>query len=126
MPTPAASAISPRMSGLMPPTSAATGSGGGGAGGGGAGTASTTGKTQPVGPCAAVAAAAPHIAAAGAPPLMALSTAQGSTCGGALGDAIAVVELITREPATNTPITCFNPWLAISSLRHNGCVPHRH
>src|SRR5438874_1881261 len=81
IPTPAAIASNARKSGLMP----APGGGGGGGtastvGGGGGGTTSTTGSTQPVGACAAAAAAAPHIAAAGAPPLIAVRTAHGSTC----------------------------------------------
>src|SRR5690348_3174693 len=115
MPTAAATASSPRISGLIPPPSAATGRGGGGACGGGGGTASVTGRTQPVGPCAAAAAAAaPHIAAAGAPPLIAVSTAHGSACGAAaVAEAIAAVELIISEPATNMPMTRFNPCLAM-------------
>lgn len=72
---------------------------------------------------AAAAAAAPHIAAAGAPPLIAVSTAHGSARGAAaVAEAIAAVELIISEPATNMPMTRFNPWLAILFLRHSGCV----
>jgi hypothetical protein len=40
-------------------------------------------------------------------------------------EAIAAVELIISEPATNAPITCFNPWLAILSSGTAGIAPHR-
>ena len=117
MPTPAATASKPRISGLIPALSTAAGIGGGGAGGGGSGAASTTGRTQPAGDCvpaAAAAAAAPHIAAAGAPPLIAERTAHGSACGTGAGfDAIAAVELAIKEVAANAPRTHLNPRLAM-------------
>jgi hypothetical protein len=57
------------------------------------------------------------MAAAGAPPLIAVSTAHGSACWTGVVDAIAAVELIIKEPATNAPTNPFNPKLAISFLR---------
>src|SRR5205085_6970449 len=71
----------------------------------------STGNTQPPGVCAAAATvAAPHRAAAVAPPLIAVSATQGSICvaGAAMGVALeaatAVVELRTIELAITTPI----------------------
>jgi hypothetical protein len=118
MPTPAATASKPRINGLIPPLSTAAGIGGGAsAGGGGGGAASTTGRTQPVGDCvpeAAAAAAAPHMAAAGAPPLNAERTAHGLACGTGAGfDAIATVELNISDDAANPPRTRLNPRLAM-------------
>jgi hypothetical protein len=59
-------------------------------------------------------AAVPHIAAAGAPPLIAASTAQGSNCLGG-SDATAALELKIDEPAINMPVAHLNPKLAIQS-----------
>src|SRR4029079_10958040 len=126
---PAAIASKARSKGLIPPPAAASSGGGGGGtastvwtGGGGA---STTGSTHPPGACAvAAAAAAPHIAAAGAPLLIAVSTAQGSTgWNGAGVDATAAVELNRNEPAATTPRIPFNRWIAISFLRCGGIYP---
>src|SRR5947209_403119 len=107
---PAAMASRPRTRGLMPTGGGATATV---CGGGGGGAASTTGSTQPPGACAvAAAAAAPHITAAGAPPLMAVRTAHGSTCaaGAETGaDAVAAVEQKTSEPATTAPRIPFEP-----------------
>jgi hypothetical protein len=110
------------MSGLIPKSgAAATGGTGAGAGGGGAGATSTTGSTQLVGACVAVAAAVPHIAAAGAPPLIAVKAAQGSTCcGTAVTAADAAVELRIKEPAMHAPMTPLDVRLAMSFLRHSG------
>ena len=75
------------------------------------GAASVTGRTQPVpGAWAAAAiAAAPHKAAAGAPPVIAVNAAQGLICGTAavLDAATAPLELTKREPAINTPTIRF-------------------
>src|SRR5947209_5287825 len=108
---PAATASRPRTSGLMPTGGGGTATVCGGGGGGGA--ASTTRSTQPPGPCAvAAAAAAPHITAAGAPPLMAVRTAHGSTCVAEVetgAEAAAAVEQKTSEPATTAPRIPFEP-----------------
>jgi hypothetical protein len=64
------------------------------------------------------------MAAAGAPPLIAVSTAHGSACWTGVVDAIAAVELIIKEPATNAPTNPFNPKLAISFLRHGRMGPN--
>jgi len=76
---PAAIAISAMNKGLIDAPPPTTG-GGTSAGGGGGGGASETGSTQPAEPCAPAAAAEPHIAAAGAPWLIAVRTAHGSAC----------------------------------------------
>jgi hypothetical protein len=123
---PAAIASRPNNSGLIPspPAGAATGATGTGCGAGGGGTASSAGSTQPVGACAAAAAAAaPHIAAAGAPPLIAVRITHGLTCGdGAAVAATAAVELNISDPPTNTPRMRPNRASAIAFLRH-GRVP---
>ena len=108
------------MIGLMPPAAGGgTGASGAGSAAGGGGGASIAGRTQPVGVwAAAAAAAAPHIAAAGAPPLIAVRTAQGLTWrAGTEFAALAAVALNINEPATNAPIMPLNALLAMSFLR---------
>jgi len=107
----------------MPAPSPVTTGATGGGGGTGGGAASSTGKTQPPATCAELAAAAePHIAAAGAPPLIAVRTAQGSACGAGVdvGAASAIDELNSNEPATIAPTTPLTLWIAMFCLRHRG------
>jgi len=88
------------------------------------GGASVTGSTQfAAGAWAAAAtAAAPHRAAAGAPPVKAARVAHGLTdeMGAELDAATAPVELMNRDPATQTPTTPFN---FITPLPAFGSVP---
>jgi hypothetical protein len=90
------------------PSTGGTGIGCGGALCAGGGTTSTCGRTHPAAGWAAVTAAAaatPHTAAADAPPLIALRTAQGSYCVDAGAEAaIAPVELKIIDPAIIAPI----------------------
>ena len=82
-----------------------TGAGGGGAAWAGGGAASSAGKTQPVGAWAAVAAEAPHNAAAEAPPLITPSTAHGLVWLGIGGEAMAAVDPNISDPAIHAPRT---------------------
>src|SRR3954447_10731767 len=115
---PAATASRPSSSGLRPKPGDGAEIGGtaAGCGGGGwaAGGASSAGSTQPVGACAAVATvAAPHMAAAGAPPLITLSRPHGLACGEG-AEAAAAVEPNVSDAATSPPMIRWT----ISFLRH--------
>src|SRR5436190_13254906 len=115
MSAPAAKAPSPSSSGskARPPPAGSTGGTGIGAGGplwAPAGGVSDTGRTQLAGACAAAAtAAAPHRAAAGAPPVIAVNAAQGLAVeiGATLDAATAPVELTKSDPATRMPANRF-------------------
>src|SRR4029079_1507732 len=112
-------------SGLMPPPPPSTTGGGTSAGGGGGGGASVTGRTEPAEPCAPAAAAEPHIAAAGAPWVIAVRTAHGSACAQGAGARTAAVAPSINEPAATTPRIPPTRWIFISSLRHHGATtPH--
>src|ERR1041385_266238 len=98
------------------PSTGGTGIGAGGCDCATGGGVSTAGRTHPpAGACATAAtAAAPHAAAAGAPPLSTLSIAHELTCEGAARLAAAApVELTNIAPATRTLTTPLNPEQAI-------------
>ena len=99
----------PRPSPALGAEIGGTGAGDAGAACGTGGGASRAGRTQPLGDCAAAAATAvPHNAAAGAPSLITVSSAQGLGYAAAIA-ATAAVEPNINELARNAPRMTFMP-----------------